>query len=70
MKLLKIWGWLLLTFSIIIYSIGIFSGEFNRQMAVLFWGTSEEAVLMLVISIVCLLLAITVFFVVNSMKGM
>lgn len=69
MKLLKIWGWLLLAFAIIIYTVGIFTGEFNRQMALLFWGTSIEAMLMLSIAVVCLLLSITVFLVLYSLKN-
>ena len=68
MKLLKIWGWLLLACSATLYVIGIFTGEFNRQMALLFWGTSVEAMLLLVSSIFCLLLSITVFLVLHGLS--
>jgi len=68
MKLLKAWGWLMLVCAVIIYAIGIFSGEFNRQMALLFWGTSVEAMLLLVSSIFCLLISITVFLVLHGLS--
>ena len=68
MKLLRSWGWLLLVCAVIIYAIGIFTGEFNRQMALLFWGTSVEAILLLLSSIFCLLLSTTVFLVLYGLS--
>ena len=66
MKLLKIWGWFLLACAVPLYGIGAFTGEFNRAIGLLFWGTSMEAMLLLVSSIFCLLLSVTVLLVVNG----
>ena len=30
MKALKIWGWILLASAVILYLIGLFSGEYNK----------------------------------------
>lgn len=67
MKLLKIWGWFLLACAVVLYGIGVFTGEFNRAIGLLFWGTSMEAMLLLVTAVFCLLLSVTVFLVANSL---
>lgn len=67
MKLLRIWGWILLICAVALYGIGIFTGEFNRAIGLLFWGTSMEEMLLLVSSVFCLLLSITVLLVVNCL---
>ena len=61
MFVLKIWAWILLLAGVVIYLIGVFSGEFNRQIWLLFWGTSAEAIYLLIFSVVFLLMATTVF---------
>ena len=67
MKLLKIWGCFLLTCAVVLYGIGVFTGEFIRAIGLLFWGTSMEAMLLLVTAVFCLLLSVTVFLVANSL---
>jgi len=61
MIVLKVWAWILLLPGAVIYLTGIFSGEFNKQMWILFWGTSAEAMYLLIFSIMFLLMAVTVF---------
>ena len=58
---LKIWAWILLLAGAVIYLTGVFSGEFNRQMWLLFWGNSVEAMCLLIFSVMFLLMATTVF---------
>jgi len=67
MKMLKIWRWFLLTCAVVLYGIGVFTGEFNRSIGLLFWGTSMGAMLLLVSAAFCLLLSVTVFLVANSL---
>ena len=61
MIVLKVWACILLLAGAVIYLTGIFSGEFNRQMWILFWGTSFEAMYLLIFSVMFLLMAVTVF---------
>ena len=61
MIVLKIWAWILLLAGAVIYLTGIFSGEINKQMWILFWGTSVEAMYLLIFSVMFLLMAVTVF---------
>ena len=61
MIVLKVWAWILLLAGAVIYLIGIFCGEFNKQMWILFWGTSVEAMYLLIFSVMFLLMAVTVF---------
>lgn len=69
MKLLKCWGWVLTAIAVLLYGIGVFSGEFDRNnIVLLFYGTSEEAMFLSACSVMCLLLAITVFFIVYTME--
>ena len=58
---LKVWAWIFLLAGAVIYLTGIFSGEFNRQMWFLFWGTSFEAMYLLIFSVILILMAVTVF---------
>lgn len=60
-NVLKIWAWILLLACAVIYLTGVFSGEFNKQMWILFWGTSFEAMYLLIFSVMFLLMAVTVF---------
>ena len=65
MKALKIWGWLLVVISIVLSGYGWISGEFNGHGI----ASSDNVDLMLTIcSIICALLAITVFVIVQAIK--
>ena len=61
MIVLKIWACILLLVGSVIYLTGVFSGKFNRQMWLLFWRTSVEAMCLLIFSVMFLLMATTVF---------
>lgn len=65
MKALKIWGWILLASAVILYLIGLFSGEYNKYGL---YGTSTIAMMLTIFSGMCLLLAITVFFVITAIN--
>lgn len=65
MKALKIWGWLLIMISAILWLYGWISGEFNGH------GTAKMdnvALMITIFSIVCALLAITVWVIVLAIK--
>lgn len=65
MKALKFWGWLLFASSVVLYGYGWVSGEFNgRGIA----SMDNVPLVLTVVSIVCLLLAITVFVVTYAIK--
>lgn len=57
---LKIWAWILLLAGAVIYLTGVLGGEFNRKMGFLFWGTSFEAMCLIIFSVMLLLMAVTV----------
>ena len=61
----KIWGWILFASAVILYLIGLFSGEFNKYGV---YGTSTIAMMLTVFSGMCILLAITVFFVIIAIN--
>lgn len=65
MKALKIWGWLLFAMSGILWGYGWISGEFNGHGIA---KMDNVALVLTIISIVCLLLAITVLIVTKAIK--
>lgn len=72
MKVLKAWGWVLFSMSFVLYGIGAFSGIFTRHVryvVFLLYGESIEAILLLVSSVFCMLLAITIMFVVRAINS-
>ena len=65
MKALKIWGWILFASAVVLHLVGLFSGEYNRYG---WYGTSTTAMMLTIFSVVSLLLAITVFVIVQAIK--
>lgn len=65
MKVLKIWGWLLFALSAILWGYGWISGEFNGHGIT---KMDNVALILTIVSIVCLLLAITVLTVTQAIK--
>ena len=65
MKTLKIWGWILFASSIILYAIGLFSGEYTEYGL---YGTSSIAIMLVVFSVMCMLIAITIMLVVIAIN--
>ncbi len=65
MKALKIWGWLLFATSVILYGYGWISGEFNGHGIT---NMDNVPLVLTIVSIVCLLLAITVWVISYAMK--
>lgn len=65
MKALKIWGWLLFAASVILSGYGWISGEFDGHGI----ASMDPVPLMLtIVSVVCLLLAITVLIILTAIK--
>lgn len=60
MKALNIWGWLLFAASVILYGYGWISGEFNGHGIA---SMDNVPLVLTIVSLVCLLLAITVLLV-------
>ena len=65
MKALKIWGWLLLLSSAALWGYGWISGEYNGHGIA---RMDTVPLVLTIISIVCLLLAVTVLVVVQAIK--
>ena len=65
MKALKIWGWFMLASSVILCLYGWISGLYNGHGIV---KMDNVALLITIISLVCLLIAITVFVVSGAIK--
>ena len=65
MKALKTWRWILIASAVVLYLIGLFSGEFNKFGL---YGTSTAAIMLTVFSVICLLLAITASFVIYAIN--
>lgn len=67
MNALKFWGWLLFAASVILYGYGWVSGEFNGHGIA---SMDNVSLVLTIVSLVCLLLAITVLLVsyVNKAK--
>lgn len=60
------WGWILAVSGVVLYLIGLFSGEFSEMLSIgglgLFWiGNSPAAIILFLLSFTCVLNAITVF---------
>ena len=65
MKALKFWGWLLFAASVVLYGYGWVSSEFNgRGIA----SMDNVSLVLTIVSVVCMLLAITVFVVTYAIK--
>lgn len=65
MKALKFWGWLLFAASVVLCGYGWVSGEFNgRGIA----SMDNVSLVLTIVSVVCMLLAITVFVVTYAIK--
>lgn len=65
MNALKFWGWLLFAASVILYGYGWVSGEFNgRGIA----SMDNVSLVLTIVSVVCMLLAFTVFVVTYAIK--
>lgn len=65
MKPLKIWGWLLFAASAILYGYGWISGEFDGHGIA---SMENFPLLITIVSLVCLLLAITVLIISYAIK--
>lgn len=65
MKALKIWGWLLFAASVMLSGYGWISGEFNGHGIA---SMDNIPLVLTIVSIVCLLLAVTVFVVSYAIK--
>ena len=65
MKALKIWGWLLFVMSVILWGYGWISGEFSGHGIA---KMDNVALILTIVSIVCLLLAITILIVTKAIK--
>ncbi len=65
MKALKIWGWLLFAASAILYGYGWISGEFDGHGIA---SMENVPLLITIVSLVCLLLAITVLVISYAIK--
>lgn len=71
MRLLKIWSGFLLSVSMLLYGIGVFSGKFNSHIfgGFIYTGKSEGAILMSAISFICLLHSISLFIVIYAINN-
>jgi len=65
MKVLKIWGWLLFVASVILSGYGWISGAFNGHGIA---SMDNVPLVLTIVSMVCLLLAITVWVISYAMK--
>ncbi len=71
MKALKIWSFIMLIAGIAAYLYGAFSGVFNRSASMgilILYGTSPLAHSLSIISIFCILLSISLFFVLYALN--
>ncbi len=68
MKALKVWDGFLLTVAIVLYSVGIFSGEFSDFNGLLFGGDSLPAIILMVASVFCFLLFISLLLVIKAIE--
>lgn len=65
MKALKIWGWLLFAASVILYGYGWISGAFSGHGIT---SMDNVSLVLTIVSIVCLLLAITILVISYAIK--
>lgn len=65
MRGLKIWGWVLFAGSAILFWAGVISGEFNGHGIN---KMSNAALMLTILSLVCLLLAITVWVIAHALR--
>jgi len=69
MKVLKISAWSLFSISVVLYLMGIFSGEFFKNAwGLLYYGTSMRAFWLTVLSAICLLLSVILMIVFLATK--
>ena len=65
MKALKIWGWLLFAAAVVLWGYGCISGEFSGHGIT---SMDNVPLVLTIVSIVCLLLAITVLVISYAIK--
>ena len=69
MKVLKISAWSLFSISVVLYLMGIFSGEFFiNAWGPLYYGTSMKAFWLTVLSAICLILSVILMIVFLATK--
>lgn len=68
MRALKVWIVVLIMLGIGSYLIGLISGEFNHFNGLLFYGSSNVAIVLLLICLFCLLLAISLVLILRAIK--
>ena len=66
MRMLKVWGFILLIAAIVLYLIGVFGGEFSEYGL---YGKSTEAIILLFSSIFCFIVSISVLLTVHAIHS-
>ena len=69
MKALKVWTGIMALLGIGCYMGGYVSGEFHRGCGLLAYGTSNIAVALLLACLFCLLLAVSLVFVIHAISS-
>lgn len=68
MKGLKIWAGILLALAVLLYLLGMLSGEFNKGYGLLGWGNSPWAVALCLGISMLILLFISLLFVISALS--
>lgn len=68
MKALKVWTWIVALLGIGCYIGGFVSGEFHHGYGLLAYGTSDIAIALLLFCLFCLLLAVSLVFVIRAIQ--
>jgi len=68
MKGLKIWAGILLALAVLLYLLGMLSGEFNKGYGLLGWGNSPVALALLLGIAMLLLLCVSLLFVISALS--
>ena len=68
MKGLKIWAGILLALAVLLYLLGMLSGEFNKGYGLLSWGDSPVALALLLGIAMLLLLFASLLFVISALS--
>lgn len=69
MKALKVWTWIVALLGIGCYIGGFVSGEFHHGYGLLAYGTSDIAIALLLFCLFCLLLAVSLVFVIHAIAS-
>ena len=69
MKALKVWTWIVALLGIGCYIGGFVSGEFHHGYGLLTYGTSDIAIALLLVCLFCLLLAVSLVFVIHAISS-